>query len=138
MRDSGLVHALLGIAHREQLLGHPVAGASWEGLAIDSLVPAAGTGVAAHHYRTTGGAEVDLVLEWPGAGRWLVEIKRTLTPKVTRGLRSVIVDLEPEHTFVVYAGRERFPLGDGVDAIGLRDLCRLLSDPGTPGTPPVP
>ena len=85
VRDSGLVHSLLGVMTMDDLLGHPVAGASWEGFVIETLIAAApGAGVT--FYRTTAGAEVDLVLDLGGRrGRWLIEIKRGLVPKLTKG-----------------------------------------------------
>ena len=132
VRDSGLVHALLGIADKEALLGHPVVGGSWEGLAIENLVAVAGDRAEASFYRTSGGAEVDLVLSW-GAGReWAVEVKRTLAPKVERGLRSALDDIQPERSFVVYPGDERFRLADGIEAISLAALCEELAG-GAPG-----
>src|SRR3954468_7920018 len=123
VRDSGLLHALLGIADKEALLGHPVVGASWEGFAIENLIALAGEEVEASFYRTSGGAEVDLVLTWPGGGEWTVEVKRTLAPKSERGMRSALADIEPERSFLVYPGEERYPLGEGLEAIGLADLC---------------
>lgn len=123
VRDSGLTHALLGLADKEAVLGHPVAGGSWEGLAIENLIAAAGADVAASFYRTGGGAEVDLVLTWADGREWAVEVKRSLAPKLERGLRSALEDLRPQRRFLVYPGTERYPLGDGVEAIGLAALC---------------
>lgn len=127
VRDSGLLHSLLGIADKESLLGHPVIGASWEGLVIENLIGLAGPEVEPSFYRTGGGAEVDLVLTWPDGREWAVEVKRTLAPRLERGLRSALADIEPERSYVVYPGYERFPLGDGVEAIGLAELCTELS-----------
>jgi uncharacterized protein len=127
VRDSGLLHALLGVADKESLLGHPVIGASWEGLVVENLIGVAGADVEPSFYRTSGGAEVDLVLTWPDGREWAIEVKRTLAPKLERGLRSALADVEPERSFVVYPGNERFPLGDGVEAIGLAELCTELS-----------
>jgi uncharacterized protein len=127
VRDSGLLHALLGIADKESLLAHPVIGGSWEGLVIENLIGVAGVDVEPSFYRTSGGAEVDLVLTWPDGREWAVEVKRTLAPRLERGLRSALADIEPERSFVVYPGNERFPLGDGVEAIGLAELCTELS-----------
>jgi predicted AAA+ superfamily ATPase len=126
VRDSGLVHALLGLVDREAVLGHPVAGASWEGLAIENLIGLAGELVEPSFYRTSAGAEVDLVLSWPDGREWAIEVKRTSAPKVSRGMRSALTDIEPERAFVVYAGSERFPLGETVEAIGLAELCTEL------------
>ncbi|HEX6781003.1 MAG TPA: ATP-binding protein [Solirubrobacterales bacterium] len=126
VRDSGLLHALLGIADKESLLGHPVVGGSWEGLVIENLIGVAGQGAEARFYRTSGGAEVDLVLSWPDGREWAIEVKRTLAPKLERGLRSALADIEPERSFVVYPGSERYPLGNGIEAIGLAELCAEL------------
>lgn len=127
VRDSGLLHALLGIADKEALLGHPVVGASWEGLVIENLIALAGEDVAPSFYRTSGGAEVDLVLTWADGREWAIEVKRNLAPKVERGLRSALADIEPERSFIVYPGNERYPLGGDVEAISLPELCAELS-----------
>ncbi len=123
IRDSGLVHALLGLADKEAVLGHPVAGGSWEGLVIENLVAITGGRAEASFYRTSGGAEVDLVLTWADGREWAVEVKRSLAPKIERGLRSALDDIEPERSFIVYPGSERYRLGAGVEAIGLAGLC---------------
>ncbi|MBK5219959.1 MAG: ATP-binding protein [Thermoleophilia bacterium] len=123
VRDSGLTHALLGLTDKEAVLGHPVAGASWEGMAIESLAGVAGDRAEASFYRTSGGAEVDLVLTWPDGREWAIEVKRSLAPKVTRGMRSSLEDIEPERSFVVYPGTERFPLAEAIEAIDLVGLC---------------
>ena len=127
VRDSGILHALLGIADKEALLGHPVVGASWEGMAIENLVALASEGAEPSFYRTSGGAEIDLVLSWADGREWAIEVKRTLAPKLERGLRSAIEDVEPERGFVVYPGEERYSLGENVEAIGLQELCEELS-----------
>lgn len=127
VRDSGLLHALLGIADKESLLGHPVIGGSWEGLVIENLIGVAGEGAEPSFYRTSGGAEVDLVLTWTDGREWAIEVKRTLAPKIERGLRSALADIQPERSLIVYPGSERYPLGDGVEAIGLAELCAELS-----------
>lgn len=127
VRDSGLVHALLGPTDKEAVLGHPVAGASWEGMAIENLVAVAGDRAEPSFYRTSGGAEVDLVLRWADGREWAVEVKRGLAPKLERGLRSALADIEPERSFVVYPGSERFRLGQDTWAIGLGDLCKEVA-----------
>ena len=128
VRDSGLVHALLGIADRDALLSHPVAGGSWEGLAIESLIAAAPIGSEAYFFRTSAGAEIDLLLELPGRRKpWAIEIKRGLAPKLERGFHLACEDVKPERRRVVYGGTERFPLADGVEAVSLPALCEELS-----------
>jgi hypothetical protein len=130
VRDSGLVHALLGIADGEALLAHPVAGASWEGLVIESLIAAAPQGTKAYFFRTSAGAEIDLLLERPGERRpWAIEIKRGLAPKIERGFHLACETVLPKRRVVVYGGTERFPLADGVDAVPLTELCAELASP---------
>lgn len=128
VRDSGLTHALLGIDSFETLAGHPIVGMSWEGFVIESLLATAPPQTTASFYRTLAGAEIDLFLELPGnRGRWAIEIKRSLSPKVERGFHNAREDLAPDQSFVVYAGEDRYPLGQGIEAIGLRQLADLLS-----------
>jgi predicted AAA+ superfamily ATPase len=126
VRDSGLLHALLGLGDFEDLAGHPVAGASWEGFVIENLIRTAGGRVDATYYRSTGGAEVDLILTWPSGIRWAVEIKRSLVPKLTRGFHSAWTDLEPDHGFLVYPGSDRYPVDDQVEVISLESLLLEL------------
>lgn len=126
VRDSGVVHALLGLADKEALLGHPVVGASWEGMAIENLLSVLGDRALPSFYRTGGGAEIDLVLDWPDGRVWAIEVKRSSAPKLGRGMRSALDDLRPERSFVVYAGEERFRLAEGIEAIGLAELCAEL------------
>jgi predicted AAA+ superfamily ATPase len=122
IRDSGLLHALLGIGDREALLGHPVVGGSWEGFVVESLLAVAPLRTVPGYYRTSGGAEVDLVLEFPGGRRWVVEIKRSPGAVPSRGFHEAFRDLEAERGWVVHAGSGRHPLSKGMEAIGLRDL----------------
>lgn len=127
VRDSGLLHALLGLPDEEALLGHPVVGASWESFVLENLITAAGTSASAHFYRTSGGAEVDLLLNWPSGECWAIEVKRSLAPKVERGFHSACEDLQPTRKLVIYPGDEPFPLGHGVQAMPLATLCHELA-----------
>ena len=85
VRDSGITHSLLGIADYNMLSGHPVVGASWEGFAIENLLAAVPDLTIPSFYRTSAGAEIDLVLEIPGHGRWAIEIKRGLSARPAKG-----------------------------------------------------
>ena len=130
VRDSGLVHALLGVGDREALLAHPVAGGSWEGLGVESLIAAAPNGTEAHFFRTAAGAEIDLLLKLPGRrAPWAIEIKRGLAPKIERGFHLACDDVRPARRLVVYGGTERFPLAESVEAVSLVGLCEELSAP---------
>jgi predicted AAA+ superfamily ATPase len=128
VRDAGLVHALLGLTSREQLLGHPIVGHSWEGFVTETLLELAPGGTEASFYRTSAGAEIDLVLSLPGGELWAVEIKRSSAPTVEKGFHFACADLKSTRQFIVYPGEERFPLGAKTDAIGLRGLAQLLRE----------
>ncbi|MEQ1591157.1 MAG: ATP-binding protein [Thiobacillaceae bacterium] len=128
VRDSGLVHALLGIQDQEALLAHPVVGASWEGFVMENLVVSAGHQVQSYFYRTSAGAEIDLLLVWPDGSLWAVEIKRSLTPKVERGFHSACTDLAPTKKFVVYPGQESYPLANDIEAIPLAQLAARVAE----------
>ena len=126
IRDSGLLHALLNIGDHNSLLGHPVVGMSWEGFVIENLINAAPARTVPGFYRTSGGAEVDLVLELPGGERWAIEVKRSRAANPARGFFEACEDLNPARRIVVHAGIERFPVRDQVEAIGLRELADSL------------
>jgi len=127
VRDSGLAHALLRIADSEALLAHPVSGASWEGLVIESLVAMAPPESEAHFFRSATGDEIDLLLKLPHRTKpWAIEIKRGQAPHLEHGFHLACQVVEPEKCFVVYNGPERFPLAKGVEAVSLADLCHEL------------
>ena len=130
VRDSGLVHALIGLRNMEEILGHPVAGQSWEGFVLENLLAAA-PGAQPGFYRSTAGAEIDLILQFPGGAIWAIEVKRSLAPKLERGFHSARADLRPERSFVVYPGADRYSLSEGLEVISLQELCRIL--PGIDG-----
>lgn len=128
VRDSGVLHALLAIPTKSQLLDHPIVGSSWEGYVIETLISCAPAWTSAFYYRTSAGAEIDLLLELPGSRLWAIEVKRSLSPKVERGFHSACDDVKPERRLVVYAGSERVPLPHDVEAIGLATLAQELAD----------
>lgn len=125
IRDSGLVHALLNIDSYDAILGNPVVGGSWEGFVIENLINAAPERTVPGFYRTSGGAEIDLLLEFPGGELWAVEIKRSATTKPGRGFYSACDDLGPVRRLLVHARTDRFPMGSGVEAIG---ICELVEE----------
>ena len=127
VRDSGLVHTLLGLDSADSVLGHPVAGASWEGFVLETLLTVMPQRCQAFFYRTAGGAEMDLVIDHPGGERWAIEVKRSLTPTLSRGFHQARADLNPCHCFVVIPREGRFPLAPGVDAMGLAELTAQVA-----------
>jgi predicted AAA+ superfamily ATPase len=128
VRDSGVLHTLLRLDDEDSVLGHPIAGMSWEGFVVETLLRAAPDRTQASFYRTATGVEVDLILELPGNQLWVIEIKRGLAPKVERGLRVALDDLRPDRAFLVYSGDESYPKGDGIEVINLRALIQELSE----------
>lgn len=127
VRDSGICHALLGIQTMDELLGHPVIGGSWEGYVIENIISALSSRASYGYYRTSGGAEVDLVID-VGAGEiWAVEVKRSSAPAVSKGFHSACEDLRPARKFVVHAGKESFPLATDIQAFTLPAIIELLT-----------
>ena len=127
VRDSGLLHALLGLADHDALAGHPVVGASWEGFVIENLLAVAPPRTMASFYRTSAGAEIDLLLEIPGKrGPWAIEIKRGLSARLGKGFHHAREDVRPERAFVVHPGEERYPISKEVEAVGLREMMTLV------------
>jgi len=127
VRDSGLVHALLGLETITQLSGHPVVGQSWEGFVIETLLAATPWHGNASFYRTSAGAEVDLVIDHKDGRRWVIEIKRGLSAKLKRGFYQACEDLKPDRAFAVHAGHDRYPIAEGVEAISIREIVKELS-----------
>lgn len=106
VRDTGLVHALLDVETHDALLSHPVVGASWEAFVIENLLACAGDKAQGYFYRTSGGAEVDLILVWANGDKWAIEIKRNLAPKLERSFYSACDDLAFQRKLVVHPGVE--------------------------------
>lgn len=129
VRDSGIVHALLSICTTEGLLGHPVVGGSWEGFCIEALLAAAPAGTEPFFYRTSAGAELDLVLRLPGGDIWAVEIKRTTAPKVSRGFHTGAEDVKAKRKLLIYAGERDVPVAEGIRAMPLDQGIGLLRTP---------
>ena len=128
VRDSGILHGLLELKTRNDVLGHPVCGPSFEGFCIDNLIAAAGVERTAYFYRTQVGAEIDLVLEKGGHPDIAIEVKRASAPRPERGFSIACDDLKITRRYVVYPGVESFALRNGAQAISLAQLCAELRD----------
>jgi predicted AAA+ superfamily ATPase len=126
VRDSGLLHALLGIETMEALLGHVMLGQSWEGFVIEQIAQCSPMGSMMNFYRTQAGAEVDCVLTFANGERWVVEIKRSPMAKLHRGAMQAIEDLQPSAVYVVHASHEEIDSAAGHKLISLRGLLRAL------------
>lgn len=127
IRDSGLTHALLNLTSMDDVLGHPVVGASWEGYIIENLLSCLSIGSSAWFYRTSAGAEIDLVI-MQGKKRFAIEIKRSLSPSVPKGFYLGCEDIGATHRFIVYSGKERFPLTKKIIAIPLLEMMNELRE----------
>ena len=128
VRDSGILHGLLELKTRNDVLGHPVCGPSFEGFCIDNLIAAAGAERTAYFYRTQVGAEIDLVLEKGGHPDIAIEVKRASAPRPERGFSIACDDLKITRRYVVYPGEESFALRNGAQAISLAQMCAELRD----------
>ena len=126
IRDSGLTHALLNLTTFDDLLGHPVVGASWEGFVVENLLSCLPAGVTAWFYRTAAGAEIDLVIERNSKERYAIEIKRSQAPSVSKGFHLGCEDIAATKRFIVYPGKERFPVTKDIAAIPLLDMMNKL------------
>jgi len=126
VRDAGIVHALLDIPTREALLGHPKLGDSFEGFVVENLLSVAPVSATAFWYGTGGGAEIDLVLEFP-SHRWAIEIKHSSAPVPGRGFHEGCRDLGASRRIVVSAGRESYRVRDDVEVMSLPDLMDELA-----------
>ncbi len=127
VRDSGIVHVLLGIPDYNTLSGHPVVGTSWEGFVIENLLAAAPDLTIASFYRTSAGAEIDLVLEIPGHGLWAIDIKRGLSARPEKGFHNACEDVKPSRRLVVNSGNDRYMMSEEVESVGLRNMASELA-----------
>jgi predicted AAA+ superfamily ATPase len=127
IRDSGIVHRLLGIDNHEALLSHPVLGKSWEGFVVENLLSVLPRRAEACFYRTAAGAEIDLVIKLSSPDIWAVEIKHGTAPKLGKHFNQTCEDIGATRKFVVYGGDDEFPAGHGTTVISLRGLMNKLT-----------
>ena len=128
LRDSGLMHRFLRITDYDDLLGHPMIGASWEAFVIENILREISDKWAVSYYRTRSQAEIDLVLEGPRSKVLAVEIKHSLTPRVTRGFHLACDDIGATEKYVIYTGKDRYPMGNDIEAIGILEFMQLVRD----------
>lgn len=126
VRDSGITHALLNIGSYSDLLGHPVVGKSWEGFVIENIISILPQRVRPYYYRTAGGAEIDLILEFGIDEKWAIEIKKGSSFSIERGFHEACEDIEPHKKFIIYGGSEQFPMRHDITAIGLYEFLDIL------------
>lgn len=128
IRDTGVLHALLNIRTMDDLFAHPVFGDSWEGLVLENILSSVPHTAACGFYRTSNGAELDLVLE-TAKGRIGIECKASTSPKVTRGFWSAKDDLQLDEVLIIAPVDAAYPFGDGVTVCSLNE-CLTRLDPG--------
>lgn len=126
VRDSGVLHALLGLPDFNALVAHPIMGQSWEGFAVENMLSSMSINAQAWFYRSQGGAELDLMIQWPNQKIWAIEIKHGLTPKPGRGFYSACQDVNADQKWVVYSGKNTFPVAPNVTALSLHDMCQTI------------
>jgi hypothetical protein len=126
VRDSGIVHALLGLADLEAILAHPVAGVSWEGFVVEQLLAAA-PAMEASFYRTGHSAEANLVLRFRDGEIWVVEIKRSSAPTVSKGFRLAAADVGATRKLLVAPVATAYLLRDGVEVMPALEAVRGVS-----------
>lgn len=125
LRDSGVLHALLAIDSREQLLGHPKLGDSFEGFILEQLLSVLPSDTTATFYRTAAGAEIDLVLEF-GLERWAIEIKHSSAPKPSRGFYEGCKDVKATRKMLIYPGTETYMLKNDVCVVPIMATMQEL------------
>ena len=128
VRDSGIVHALLNLKTLDDILAHPITGASWEGFVLENLLSCLPLGITPWFYRTAAGAEIDLVIELAPNKIYAIEIKRSLTPSVSKGFYLGCEDIKAERRFIVYPGKESYPTSKGVLVLSLIEMMKVITE----------
>jgi predicted AAA+ superfamily ATPase len=126
VRDSGILHRLLGINSYDALLSNPVLGKSWEGFAVENILSVLPSRAETYFYRTAAGAEVDLVIRMPSSEIWAVEIKHGVAPKLGKHYSQTCDDFGAAHKYILYGGDDEFPVGTDVKIISLSRLMEKL------------
>ena len=126
VRDSGIVHRLLGISDYNRLLSNPILGKSWEGFVIENIHAVLPRLAETYFYRTAAGAEIDLVIRMPNAEVWAVEIKHGTAPKFSKHYNHSCDDVGATSKFIVYGGDDEFPAGNNIRVISLPKIMERL------------
>ena len=127
VRDTGILHALLNLRTTDDILSHSVVGKSWEGFVIENIMSVVTDQAKPYFYRTSAGAEIDLVLEIAPGKCWAIEIKLSSAPKIGRGFYAAADDINAERRILVHKGKDRFPMRHGVEAMPLNEVMNEVS-----------
>lgn len=128
IRDSGLLHNLLQIQSFDHLLGHPIIGASWEGFVVETILNSISSAWTPSYYRSSNQAEIDLVLEKGYQEVWAIEVKRSIAPTLSAGFHRASEDVGATKKWVVYSGKDRFPIKNETEVIGLIEFLSLIKE----------
>jgi len=126
IRDSGILHRLLGIERYDALLSNPILGKSWEGSVVENIHSVLPRRAEIYFYRTTAGAKIDLVIKMPSSEIWAVEIKYGTAPKLGKHYSSICDDVGAARKYVIYGGDDEFPVSSDVTVISLPRFMKLL------------
>lgn len=126
VRDSGVLHRLLGIRDYNSLLSNPILGKSWEGFVVENIHSVLPRLAETYFYRTSAGAEIDLVIKMPNSEVWAVEIKHGVAPRLGKHFHQTCEDVGASRKYVVYGGDDEFSIGNGTQMISLHKLLLLL------------
>ncbi|BBO85453.1 ATPase [Desulfosarcina ovata subsp. sediminis] len=126
IRDSGILHRLLGIDQYDALLSNPVLGKSWEGFVVENIHSVLPRRAETYFYRTAAGAEIDLVIRMPSSEIWAVEIKYGTAPKLGRHYSAICDDIGATRKYIIYGGDDEFSVGSGVTVISLPRFVQEL------------
>ena len=122
-RDSGLLHSLLEITDRNNLFGHPKIGASWEGFVIEQVLQYVRPNQA-YFWATHNGAEIDLLFSYQGKN-YGVEVKLNEAPKITASMHTALAELNLEHLWVIYTGKEAYPVQENISVWPITSIDKL-------------
>ena len=126
IRDTGILHRLLGIRDYNSLLSNPVLGKSREGFVIENILSVLGNQAEAYFYRTAAGAEIDLLIKLPSNELWAIEIKNGVAPKIKQGFHIACKDVKATRKYVVYGGDDEFPIGNDTIILSLENMLVKL------------
>jgi predicted AAA+ superfamily ATPase len=128
IRDSGIVHRLLGIGNHDSLISNPILGKSWEGFIIENIHANLPRQAESYFYRTAAGAEIDLVLTMPNSEVWAVEIKYGSAPKIKPTYNITCEDIGATHKFIIYGGDDAYPIGNNITMLSLTHFLNKLTE----------
>jgi predicted AAA+ superfamily ATPase len=126
IRDSGLLHALLNIATFDDLMGHPIVGKSWEGFVLENLLSIAPRHATPFFYETSAKAEIELVFEIGPKRKIAIDVKRSLSPTLSKGFYYACKDIGAQERYIVYPGDDEFQYSQDVRVVSLLKMMDIV------------